>query len=304
MPQPLQRIRVLSDGRRGHENQSLGLAEALSRRTGAAVELVRLPSTFLPGPRLRAAVAGTSQPPPQLLIAAGHKTHLPLWYAARRWRIPSVVIMRPTWPLALFSLCFAPRHDWGRRRPHPRVVTTLGALNRLPEDRPPKEPRGMILLGGPSRHHGWAGDQLPEAVAEVTAARPELRWTVTDSPRTPAGFLQQLASRLPGAELVRWNQTDAGWLPEGLLRAEEAWVTRDSVSMVFESLTAGARTGLLPAPVLRPREGPPRAVEELITGGWVVPYEQWRLGRQLLPVPPPLHETGRCAEVVLERFFR
>ncbi|RME93418.1 MAG: hypothetical protein D6766_08210 [Verrucomicrobia bacterium] len=303
MSQSLQRIRVLSDGRRGHENQSLGLAEALARRTGATVDVVRLPPTFLPWPRFRAALNGDPAPP-QLVIGAGHKTHLPLWYAARRWRIPSVVIMRPTWPLALFSLCLAPRHDWGRRPPHPKVVVTLGALNRLPEERPPKEPLGMILLGGPSRHHGWAGDKLPEAIAEVVAARPELRWTVTDSPRTPAGFLEAVEARLPEVEAVSWRRTDPGWLPDRLLRAEEAWVTRDSVSMIFESLTAGARTGLLPAPVLRPREGPPRAVEDLIAGGWVAPYEQWRTRREPLPPPRPLHETGRCADLILDRFFR
>jgi len=39
----LRTIRIISDGRPGHENQSAGLAAALARRTGATVQQVRLP---------------------------------------------------------------------------------------------------------------------------------------------------------------------------------------------------------------------------------------------------------------------
>lgn len=46
MSHPLNLIRVISEGRPGHENQSVGLAEALARRTGAEVEVIRIPVTW------------------------------------------------------------------------------------------------------------------------------------------------------------------------------------------------------------------------------------------------------------------
>jgi len=97
--------------------------------------------------------------------------------------------------------------------------------------------------------------------------------------------------------------TSSTALTEHLLAAEEVWVTADSISMVFEAVTAGARVGLLPAPVLDRTGGPVRGLEMLVQEGCVTPYAVWlQQGRQL-PAARRLHETARCAELVLERLF-
>lgn len=295
-------IRVLSDGRPGHENQSVGLAEALARRTGARVEIVR----FAPGDwlwnRLRKAVAGN--PRVDLLIAAGHKTHLTLSLVARKLGAKSVVIMSPTWPLWFFDLCLAPQHDlpagW---RSHPRVIPTFGALNRVSEEISAKQARGVVLIGGPSKAHGWAAEPLLPALFAVVNARSELTWTVSDSRRTPAGFLEQLRQQGLAAEIISHTQTKPAWLPAQLSAAQEAWVTADSVSMIFEAVTAGARTGILPAPARKPDADPVRAIRQLVQAGHATDYDNWTRNGQQLPPARPLHETGRCADLVLGRLF-
>lgn len=298
----LHRIRVLSDGRPGHENQSLGLAEALARRTGASVDCQRLPDVGGPPLRWWAAVRHGG-PAPDLILGAGHKTHLALWLAARRFGARSVVIMKPTWPTFLFDLCLVPRHDLEGGRAGPRVVPTWGALNRIPEELPPKEPRGLILLGGPSRSHEWAGDTLIPWLHEVVAARPELHWAAADSRRTPAGFLTAVVrAGVPVTPLPR-ERTSSRQLLEQLLVAEEVWVTSDSVSMAFEAVTAGARVGLFPMPVRDAGGGPVRALETLVEGGYATLFPAWRLQGRRLPPPRRLHETARCAALILERFF-
>lgn len=302
MLRQLGRIRVLSDGRPGHENQSLGLAEALARRTGACIECIRLGATDPLWTRYRKAIAGANQV--DLLLGAGHKTHLALCLAARRLGAPAVVIMKPTWPAWFFDLCLVPRHDLHRHsRPPARVVPIFGALNRLPELLPPKQPRGLILIGGPSRAHGWDASSLLAAIQDVLRANSNLAWTVSDSRRTPEQFLDQLRHANLHAELVSHTQTPPGWVAERLLVAEEAWVTADSVSMVFEAVTAGARTGILPMPVIRARAGPVRAVTDLTAEGYATPYEAWAAQGRVLPPPKRLHETSRCADLVLERLF-
>ncbi len=109
---PLKTIRILSDGKPGHENQSRGLAEALRRRTGATVECLHLDARKSVWSRVREAKALQPRAErPQLLIAAGHATHVPLLAAARAFGARAVVIMKPTLPLWLFDLCLVPRHD-------------------------------------------------------------------------------------------------------------------------------------------------------------------------------------------------
>lgn len=302
MGKSLQSIRVLSDGRPGHENQSVGLAEAIARRSSARVEIVRFAKSDWLWNRLRKAVAGG--PRVDLVIATGHKTHLPLSLAARKLGAKSVVIMSPTWPLWFFDLCLAPQHDlpsgW---RSHRRVIPTFGALNRVPEQIPPKQTRGVVLIGGPSKAHGWSATELLKAIVTVVNARSELAWTISDSRRTPAGFLEQLRQQGLAVEIISHTQTKPDWLPGQLGASTEAWVTADSVSMIFEAVTAGARTGILPAPARKPKADPVRAIGQLVQAGHATDYESWtRNGRQLPPAKP-LHETGRCADLVLARLF-
>lgn len=302
MPRRPQFIRVLSDGRPGHENQSLGLAEAIARRTGAHIECVRFGPTDLIWSRYRKAVAGDGHV--DLLLGAGHRTHLALCLAARKLAARSVVIMKPTWPVWFFDLCLVPRHDLRPGAPLPaRLVPTFGALNRLPEQLPAKQSRGLVLIGGPSRAHGWDANLLLAAILEVLRARTELAWMLSDSRRTPRGFLDQLRRAGAAAELVSHRQTPPGWVTAQLLAAQEAWVTADSVSMLFEAVTAGARTGILPMPVRRAAAGPVRAVADLEAEGLATAHETWAAQGRVLPPPKRLHETGRCAEVVLERLF-
>ncbi len=314
----LRRVRVLSDGRPGHENQSVGLALALAKRTGATHEVVKLDPAAPVWGRMRAAAAasgmgGTPVPQaaahgrdaratPDLVIAAGHRTHLPLWWASRRFGARSVVIMKPSLPLAFFDLALVPRHDLaeGAEDTAKRIVTR-GALNRVPEELPVKEPRGLVLLGGPSKHHGWDAAAMAGMVTRVIAGRPELEWTLADSRRTPADFLRGL--ELPAglrARKVPHAETGPGWLAGELARSSVVWATADSVSMVHEAVTAGAATGVLPVPAARGGEGgrPARAVAGLIAAGLAVEFPaEPRAPRERF------HEAARCAELIVARWF-
>ncbi|MFH1498872.1 MAG: ELM1/GtrOC1 family putative glycosyltransferase [Verrucomicrobiota bacterium] len=293
-------IRVLSDSRPGHENQSVGLADALARRVpGAVVEVVRWPAGTGLLKRVELARAGEAV---DLLIGAGHGTHLPLLAAARKFGARSVVIMKPSLPTWFFDLCLIPRHDLAEpEADRGRVVATRGALNRIPEAPAVKTDTGVILIGGPSKHHAWDAEPLPAAIAQIVQARPELAWTVGDSRRTPAGFTERLAD--VGATVVPHGQTQPGWLPKVLQAAREVWVTEDSVSMIFEALTSGARVGVLPMRVKNSSARTVKAVQDLLADGFVRTFEQWRQAPGGWRAVPRLHETGRCAELILKRFF-
>ncbi|MDX1512192.1 MAG: mitochondrial fission ELM1 family protein [Gammaproteobacteria bacterium] len=291
----------VSDGLAGHDNQSLGLAEALARRV--PVDPHTLPARALGGALARWLSGRYPEldplPGPDLIIGAGHGTHATM-LAARRCRGGrAVVLMSPSLPVACFDLCIAPAHDGLRG---PRVIVTRGALNRV-RPRPPRTGGpGLVLLGGPSRHFLWRDDSVLEKTGAVLAAASDSEWIIATSRRTPAALAAKLESLTrAGVTLVRHESTGSGWLAEALARASRVWVTEDSVSMIYEALTSGAPVGLIGLDRAG-TDGVCAEIDRLAAEGWVRRIADHGQAPGLEPPPEVLDEAGRCAGILLERW--
>ncbi|MGQ9861958.1 MAG: mitochondrial fission ELM1 family protein [Thiobacillaceae bacterium] len=291
----------MTDGKPGHEKQSLGLARALAALAGAHCHDLRISggAAAFADWLLGRFPAGRDLPDPDLILAAGHASHVPALAArsARGGRI--VVLMRPSLPLSLFDLCLIPSHDRPPQRPN--VVVTQGVLNAVSGKGTRDPSRGLILIGGPSRHYRWDDRAIAAQVRELIGAQPDLNWTLTTSRRTPASFLTTLGS--PAGLDIRPNAlTPAGWLEQALPESDQVWVSPDSVSMIYEALTAGCRVGLFQ---LIPRRGSRIALDinRLAEAGLLTPIDRWRRGHA--PARPPLgfNEAERCARLILQRWY-
>lgn len=292
---------LLGDGKPGHENQSLGLAEALSRRETCEVHRISIAGKRGPISRVRAAIqASTGLPKPDLVIAAGHTTHLALLWLAKKHRAKSIVLMSPSLPMGWFDLCIVPAHDFPNGCKRANLILTRGALNRVVPPETQERSGRMILVGGPSSSHSWDGRQLLDSLAKITATG---NWQLTDSRRTPAGFLDQIREALPTIELFPHQQTSADWLPKKLAAAAEIWVTEDSVSMIYEALSSGAKVGLLTAPRKQNHSRVLRGVEQLIVDGFLTPFAAWDQSRILKSPPAPFRESDDCAQELMERLW-
>ncbi|MCU0794976.1 MAG: mitochondrial fission ELM1 family protein [Akkermansiaceae bacterium] len=299
MTRPLSLL-VLTDGKPGHQNQSLGLAEAIQRRCAARIRTLALPG----GKFSSLARLPTPDPLPDLILGAGHRTHAGLLQLSRRTGVPCVVLMKPSLPTALFDLCLIPEHDLGSRPVAAHVIPTRGALNRLPPPAPDqRREQGLILIGGPSNSHGWEQGKIRECLQTITRTRSEIPWKITDSRRTPAGGLEDFLAHMPDLQAFPHAQTAADWLPTELAASREVWVTEDSVSMIYEALSSGAGVGLLPVPAKRGPSRVSRGILRLIDDSWVTPFDRWSPGKPLPAPPAILREADRCAGIVLERFF-
>lgn len=294
-------IHVLSDGKPGHENQSYGLAEAIGRIRPVRISKIALGEMKGPLSRFRHAwqESGTL-PPPQLIIGAGHTVHPPLLALARKTGAPCVVMMKPTLPTALFDLCLVPEHDLGKKHAPDNVIATLGALNRVlpPGDQTRHE--GLILLGGPSSSHGWDENAVLAAVKAIVASGKGRQWAATDSRRSPDGVLASLSGSIPGLAVFPHAGTGRDWLPRQLAGAAEVWVTEDSISMIYEALSSGAKVGLLPVPALKKAGRVARGIARLADEGFVTPFARWSPSAGLSEPPRILREADRCATIVLD----
>jgi mitochondrial fission protein ELM1 len=286
---------LIGDGKPGHENQSLGLAEAMQRRVACEVHRISIAGEGGFFGRIRAALAaGTKLPKPDFIIAAGHATHLPLLWLARKYRAKSIVLMRPSLPLRFFDICIAPAHDFPKKSQRKNLILTRGAINRVHAEDLPKTGK-LILIGGPSKTHGWDPAAMFDMLARVTATGD---WQLTDSRRTPEGFFEHIKKQLPNIEIFSCKETASDWLPDKLSRAKEVWVSEDSVSMIYEALSSGARVGLLPVPRLNHDSRVLRGIDEVIADGYLTPFSDWQKVGQLATALEILNEAERCAEII------
>ncbi|MET3999104.1 mitochondrial fission protein ELM1 [Marinobacterium sp. MBR-109] len=290
----VKQILIISDGKPGHRNQSLGLAEAIARRTSVEISEREPMGRF---EALRLCLGGALpqlDDRPDLLIGAGHTTHLTLLALRKLYRAPAIVLMKPSIPMGFFDLCLVPEHDQPPRRPN--IIVTDGALNRmLPGEKAPGS--GVILIGGPSKHYRWDEAGVLNQVQALLESE-QRDWLIGSSRRTPASTEQAL-SALCGDRFVPAAETGPDWLPQQLASAEVCWITEDSASMVYEALTAGCQVGVLP---LRGnadnRIG--KGIEQLATQGLVVRAPDWSMSG-LAAAGVVFNEAERCAEEVLRR---
>ncbi|MBW8306112.1 MAG: mitochondrial fission ELM1 family protein, partial [Thiobacillus sp.] len=217
---------IVSDGKPGHVNQSLGLAEALARAT--ATDIHTLPA--LPAWRAWVALllkrfAGNTLPKPDLIIGAGHATHVTLLAARRAHGGRSVVLMKPSLPRRCFDLCILPRHDGVETDAH--TLATEGALNRIRPAADRDSSQGLLLIGGASKHFEWDSDAVQLQIKSILALTPDTQWTLTTSRRTPADFLA-LLPQYPNLSIVPHTATPRDWLPAQFARCGTVWVTPDT----------------------------------------------------------------------------
>ena len=297
-----------TDGKAGHENQSRGLLDALNERLPIA-EFPVPAGTSLAAARdylRRHFPAGHDLPDPDLIIGAGHATHLPM-LAARHARGGRVItLMQPSLPNAWFDLCMIPEHD--RPRPAPNVLVTRGVLNRIRHVATHDEHTGLILLGGPAPHVQWDTAAVIAQIRAVLERSPELCWWLTTSRRTPDDCIPALRAQMPEAlagrlTVVPFAETNRSWLPEKLGVVAQVWVTEESVSMVYEALTSGAAVGLLALPSTQPQGRVARGIEALVREGLVRRFADWEQGSELRAPEQHFDEAGRCADWICKAWL-
>ena len=289
------------DGKPGHEKQSAGLIQGIESIRPIEVHEIDVRFKALHWRQLRRFLLRDAPdlPPPDLLVGVGHRTHLPLLLARLVCGGRSVVLMKPTLPLRFFDLLFVPQHDRVRRKAN--VVPTRGVI--CPTKLDDKETdTGLILLGGPSPHFEWSNQSVGDQVAAIARESPDLAWQVCDSRRTPEG-LRDCLPRAANLAFRHWRSLPANFLENALAKAEYVWVSADSASMLYESLSAQARVGIIDLKPKRRRNKHARAIAELVASGHVsTSTKGLRLdrGTDSAGFAP---ENQRCAEVVVERLL-
>lgn len=288
------RIWLFKDGKLGHEKQTLGLIQALKEFFD--VDTTTYQTSTSTYKKIKRLLCATSQKAnkPDLILGAGHQTHIPMLAARLKTRTRIVVLMKPSLPKSWFDLVVVPKHD--NIEPHSGIFITNGAITDQRLSTCQQINRGLVLLGGPSKHYEWNTISITEQIKTIATGGKDIVWTVTNSRRTPNTTLPAIASLcLSNVSVKDHKNTGANWLQHTLAKSATVWVSEDSISMIYESLSSGAKIGLLTVPRTTHNKLS-KNIDQLIDDGWLTAYSAWCGGAPLTTAPEPLDEARRLAE--------
>lgn len=309
------KITLFRDGRPGHEKQSRGIIQALQNYVDVRLQelsVPRQPVVTVVGSHLGYLLNldRTFRPPvdlqADLIIGTGSRTHVPMLSASRNTQARVVTCMTPGRHLLnRFDLCFVPLHDSSGHADN--VFYTVGPP-ALSLDAGEHDPGcGLVLIGGQDeRSHFWDGQALAAELERLISGSDHMRWQVAGSPRTPAStedLLQKIAADHSSVSFVPFSDTEPGWLEQQYRASGSVWVTADSISMVYEALSAGCRVGVLPVTWKNPNNKFQRSLNYLLNEKLVVSLDQYVHGTALAENRAPLNEADRCAKEILRRWW-
>lgn len=242
-------IVYVSDGKAGHRSQALGLFQAMQRQqpetTFEEVLIADLPIISLIK-TLFCSKNSLFKQVPDFIFGVGSHTHFRVWLLGKIFRkAKTIILMKPNLPVACFDYAVIPEHDGIHADNH--VIVTRGALNPIRNENRHQTARLLIALGGSSKRHQWNQNKVLSSVQKIVENNSDAEIILTTSRRTPTEFVDILRQQNFAQHLHIFpvDQTPQGWIFEEMQKAEAVWVTEDSVSMIFEALTAGCRVGVM-----------------------------------------------------------
>ena len=243
-------IVYVSDGKAGHRSQAVGLFKALQRQVTEDVSFEEVAIDQLPVFSLLAVwgkqqFVGFSQAP-DYIIGVGSHTQLRVLLLGKVFpKAKTVILMKPNFPFSWFNHVIIPAHDGVAETGN--VILSQGALNPIVNEQRHVQNRILIAFGGSSKRHQWNAEKVLNAIQNIVTHNAQAEIILTTSRRTPAEFLAELERQDYASKLHIFpvEQTPQGWIFEEMQKAEAVWVTEDSVSMIYEALTAGCKVGVI-----------------------------------------------------------
>ncbi|MGW8194062.1 MAG: mitochondrial fission ELM1 family protein [Desulforhopalus sp.] len=310
------RVVAMLDGKPGHEKQTLGIVQALQQLIKVHLTRVTLKpqspvdtvlaacALVLPGVNVKDPAPGLANC--DLVIGAGSHTHLPLLHHKKKYRPHTVTCMSPAIHLRhLFDICFVPEHDGVKEGGG--VIHTVGAPNMSINRNIHQNDKGLILLGGvDEKSHYWQSESIVAMVEKVIQENERMRWTLASSPRTPdetVNSLHSLAARFNQVKFCDYRDTPKGWVEEQYDESGVVWVSSDSISMIYEALSAGCAVGIIPMRWKRKNCKFRRNETMLVERGLVTRFS-FSGGNDITGKDScELNEALRCAKIILKRWW-
>ena len=309
------KIAAFFDDRPGHVKQTQGVLDALASLAPVSVTEVPISMPGLGRQVLQwagwllfpGAKPGKCSRPdwtPDLIIGTGTHTHIPMLQYKAVCCAPVITCMTPSSLLIKsMDLCIVPAHD--NPEPADNIFITLGPPNTAGKKGFHDPEKGLILIGGiDEKSHKWISRDILDKARAVIKKHPQVHWTVSSSFRTPQDMIPELEelNHEANASFYEAGKTGPGWIEDRYGESDLCWVTADSVSMIYEALSAGCRVGVIPVEWKNSGGKIAGGLSRLIEEEMVLPYDDWINGIKEHGERRVLDEAGRAAREILRRW--
>ena len=213
----------------------------------------------------------------------------------------SILIMKPSLPCNWFDLCIIPEHDKFKGRGH--ILWTKGVLANTTNLINKDEKKGLILIGGISKHYIWDSKSVVNQIEELLRNNLSIHFILSPSRRTPKDFMMKINKHsFKNLKIHPTEQQNENWLKNQMNKTKYAWITEDSISMVYESITAGQNVGLINLK----SKGKSRITDEINKlkkekAIFSNDNKSYKNSNKLRTV---INEANRCAKFINKQFFK
>ena len=304
---------LFRDGRPGHEKQSFGIISALRQYADLEVSEITVKPAALPRRMLYWLLfylaphrLSSKDMKADLLLGTGSSTHLHLLALKKIIGAKAVVCMKPSTLLVdHFDLCFVPFHD--RMNPRENIFETIGPPNLSRISQSKDRGRALILVGGENRlTEKWDSAEMVKRIKSLVKKNDERQWTISTSPRTPQYLEEDIGRVFNGyknVDYLPFKETRPGWVDQQYERNLTVWVTADSMSMVYEALSAGCRVGILPVSWKKQNNKFSYSIEYLESKNKVVTFDRYMTDAWQWKEGEILEEADKCAREIMRRWW-
>ena len=182
------------------------------------------------------------------IIGAGHRTYSLILSVKKNQKenTKSIAILSPTFHKDKFDIIFSPSHDKNKFKKTNNVIFFEGSLAKV-SDKDTDENTIMIAVGGKNKHFTFNEDHIISQINYFISIHPNKNCYIFNSRRTPSSTNQKLVSLKNIYENVTFCDLNNGSndFEKILEKASSKLITRDSVNMIFESLSCRGKTYLI-----------------------------------------------------------
>ena len=234
----------IKDSNIGHEKQVKVLLDELSKIKEFNID-ERTVKGFFPFFRY---IDDVKEQHYDIIIGAGHKTY-PFLIDVKKYQkdhTKNIAILAPSFKKNKFDIICAPFHDENKLKSCKNIILFEGSLSKVSLDEPDQD-LIMVAVGGKNNHYKFNETNIVFQINYFISIHPNKDVYIFNSRRTPASINKMLKDlALEKKEITFCDfQDDSNSFERILHKASLKLITRDSVNMIYESLSCKGNTYLI-----------------------------------------------------------
>ena len=234
----------IKDNNIGHEKQVKVLLDELSKNNDLNIDQ-RTVKGFIPFFRY---IDDVQENYYDILIGAGHKTYSFLLDIKKYQKdnTKNIAILTPSFKKDNFDIICAPMHDAHKLKDCNNVISFEGSLSKVSLKEPDKN-IVMVAVGGKNKHYVFNEIDIISQINYFLSLHPNKDCYIFNSRRTPSSMNTMLKDMsLSNTDITFCDFKDKSHSFEKTLHISSSkLITRDSVNMVYESLSSKGNTYLI-----------------------------------------------------------